>query len=183
MFKRGSEDVSAAVSLRLTDGALLIGSINCGGSGKLENFLASDIKFVEFVSKDGQQRFIAHHQIASVEPMASLEEPLLAQVVDDAEPFSVLGLKPDATPEEAAAAFQSKLAVYNAERWTGAGIPFEFSRFAAQKTRQINAAFTAIRGNLQAREEQQKADQAKAAAEAAAAAKSRPLFGGGSHAA
>src|SRR5665811_590883 len=123
MLKRASADVSAAVSLRMTDGALLIGSINCGGTGKLENFLGSDIKFVEFVSKDGQQRFIAHHQIASVEPMASLEEPILAQVIDDVEPFGVLGLSPNATTEEALAAFQSKLAVYSAERWTGAGIP------------------------------------------------------------
>ena len=183
MFKRASEDVSVAVSLRMTDGALLFGSINCGANGKLESLLESDIKFIEFFSKDGQQRFIAHHQIASVEPMASLEEPALAQVSDDVEPFGVLGLKPEATPEEAAAAFQSKLALYNPERWTGTGIPVEFSRFSTQKTRQINAAFTAIRGTLQAKEEQQKADQAKAAAEAAAAAKSRPLFGGGSHAA
>lgn len=176
MFKRGPEGVSAAVSLRMTDGALLIGSINCGGTGKLENFLGSDVKFVEFVSKDGQQRFIAHHQIASVEPMASLEEPALAPVAEDVEPFGVLGLKPDATMEEAVAAFQSKLAVYSAERWTGAGIPFEFSRFAAQKSRQINAAFTAVKGAQQVREEQIKAELAKAAT--AAAAKSRPLFGG-----
>lgn len=177
MFRRGPDGVSVPVSLRMTDGALLIGSINCGGTGKLENFLGSDIKFVEFVSKEGQQRFIAHHQIASVEPSASLDMPSLETVVEDVEPFGVFGLKPSASLEEATAAFHNLLATYNPERWSGSGIPFEFSRFAAQKSRQINAAFTAIRGTLQHRNEQLKAELAKAAAEAAAAAKLRPMFG------
>ncbi len=178
MFRRGPEGVSVAVSLRMTDGALLIGSINCGGTGKLENFLGSDVKFVEFVSKEGQQRFIAHHQIASVEPLASLDAPTFAPAIEDIEPFGVFGLKPTASLEEATAAFQTLLATYNVERWTGSGIPFEFSRFAAQKLRQINTAFTAIKGVLQVKDEQLKAELVKAAAEAAAAAKSRPMFGG-----
>ena len=179
MFRRGPEGVSVPVSLRMTDGALLIGSINCGGTGKLENFLGSDIKFVEFVSKEGQQRFIAHHQIASVEPLASLEAPALAPVIEDVEPFGVFGLKPTAGLEEAVAAFQSMLASYSAERWAGPGIPFEFSRFAAQKSRQINAAFTAVKGALQAREELIKAEQVKAEVPRPA----RPMFGGGEFAA
>ena len=172
MFKRGPEGISVAVSLRMTDGALLIGSINCGGSGKLENLLASDIKFVEFVSKDGQQRFIAHHQIASVEPLASLDEPTLAPVAEGLEPFGVLDLTPTASMEEAMIAFQAKLAIYNAERWTGPGTPFEFSRYSAQKARQINAAFTAVKGALQMRDDQLKAEQAKAASPPL-----RPMFG------
>ena len=183
MFRRGPDGVSVPVSLRMTDGALLIGSINCGGTGKLENFLGSDIKFVEFVSKEGQQRFIAHHQIASVEPLASLDTPTLETVVDDVEPFGVFGLKPSASLDEVTAAFHNLLATYSAERWTGTGIPFEFSRFAAQKSRQINAAFTAVKGALQLRDEQLKAELAKAVANAAAAAKLRPMFGGSSNAA
>ena len=177
MFRRGPEGVSVPVSLRMTDGALLIGSINCGGTGKLENFLGSDIKFVEFVSKEGQQRFIAHHQIASVEPLASLEEPSLASVIEDVEPFGVFGLKPTASMEEAVAAFQTMLASYSAERWTGTGIPFEFSRFAAQKSRQINAAFTAVKGALQVRDDQMKTERARVEAAAAVAAAARPMFG------
>ncbi len=173
MFKRGSEGGSVEVSLRMTDGALLIGAINCGGTGKLENFLSSDIKFVEFVSKDGQQRFIAHHQIASVEPMASLEEPIFGPVPENMEPFGILGLRPDASLEEAMASFQAQLATYNGERWTGPGIPFEFSRFAAQKSRQINAAFTAVKSRLQAQEEQARLEKTKAAETVV----DRPLFG------
>jgi hypothetical protein len=163
----------------MTDGALLMGSINCGGTGKLENFLAGDVKFIEFVSKDGQQRFIAHHQIASIEPMSSLEEPTLAPVNEEIEPFGVLGLRPTSSMEEAVAAFQANLTNYSIERWSGPGVPFEFSRFAAQKARQINAAFTAVKASLQARDEQLQAERA----EAAKVAISRPMFGGGSNAA
>lgn len=179
MFKRATDGVTVSVSLRMTDGALLMGFLNCGGAGKLEYLLSSDIKFVEFVSKEGQQRFIAHHQIASIEPMASLEEPALTPFVENSEPFEILGLQHSATMDEAKLAFQTLFATYDAERWSGLGVPFEFSRFAIQKTRQLNAAFTAVKSIIQARDDQFQAEQIKAAAMAAAAAALRPMFGGG----
>lgn len=167
MFRRSSDGIAVPASIRTNDGAILIGTINCGMSGRLENLLTSDVSFLEFVSKDGQQRFIAHHQVASIEPLASFAEPQLPQVIDNLEPFTLLGITPEASLERAKAAFQEKLRIYNPERWSGADIPFEFSRYAAEKTRQINMAFTVVRGAIQARmDEQQMAKRAT------------PLFGG-----
>jgi DnaJ-domain-containing protein 1 len=130
--------------------------------------LSAGSTFIEFVSKDGQQRFVAHHQIASIEPLASISAPTLPSLQEgpDMEAFSVLGIKADDTLETAMTAFQSQLKLYNPEKWTGEGIPFEFSRYAAQKTRQINMAFTVVRGELQARAEARKAQAPKT-----------PLFG------
>ena len=102
-------------------------------AGKLESLLAGDTKFVEFVSKVGQQRFIAAHQIASVEPMASLAEPSLTQPAEDAEPYDVLGITHENTLAEAMVAFQKKLAIYSPEKWGVPDVPFEFNRFAIQK--------------------------------------------------
>ncbi len=158
MFRRSSDGIAVPVTLRTNDGALLVGTINCGMSGKLENLLSSEVTFIEFVSKDGQQRFIAHHQIASIEPLASVSEPSLPSVSEstDNEAFAVLGIKFDDTLQAAMTAFQEQLKLYNPEKWTGQGIPFEFSRYAAQKTRQLNMAFTIVRAELQARSEKPK---------------------------
>ncbi len=172
MFRHSNDGVSVPVSIRLIDGALLIGTLNCGMAGKIESLLSSDVKFVEFVSKDGQQRFIAHHQIASVEPLASQVEPTLATVTENTEPFEILGLTQTSSMVEAMAAFQTKMATYNVERWTGQDIPFEFSRFAAQKTRQLNAAFTEVKGTLKMQEDQLRAQEAKLIATAVR----KPLF-------
>ncbi len=171
MFKRNVGDgVAVAASIRMNDGALLVGTINCGITGKLENLLNSDVTFVEYMSKDGQQRFLAHHQIASIEPLATLAEPRLPVVPEDSEPYHLLGLSPEDTVEHAMTVFQKVLALYSPERWTGADVPFEFTRYAAEKTRQINMAFTVVRAALQARA----AAQPVVAPQPIAA---RPLFG------
>ena len=151
MFRRSSDGIAVPASIRMNDGAILIGTINCGMSGRLENLLASDLSFIEFVSKDGHQRFVAHHQVASIEPLATVSEPTLPPIANDLEPFKILGVSPDVTLEEAKIAYQEKLQLYGPERWTGADIPFEFSRYAAQKTRQINMAFTVLRAMIQNR--------------------------------
>ena len=104
--------------------------------------------------KDGQQRFIARHQVASIEPLATIREPGLPALFDETDPFEVLGVRPADTLERAMAAFHTLLQLYSPERWAGENIPFEFNRYAAEKTRQLNMAFTAVRAEIQAREEQ-----------------------------
>jgi hypothetical protein len=156
MFRRNSDGIAVPASIRMNDGAILIGTINCGASGRLENLLSGDSSFIEFVSKDGQQRFVARHQVASIEPLAEIREPRLPLISDETDPFDVLGLKHDDTLEYAMLAFQKHLRVYNPERWSGEDIPFEFNRYAAEKTRQINMAFTAVRAAIQIRIEERK---------------------------
>jgi hypothetical protein len=134
----------------MNDGAILIGTINCGASGRLENLLAGDSSFIEFVSKDGHQRFIARHQIASIEPLAIVSEPRLPEIDDFADPFELLGVRHGDSEEIALAMFQCKLQAYHPERWSGDDIPFEFARYASEKTRQLNMAFTTVRATLQA---------------------------------
>lgn len=153
MFRRNSDGIAVSASIRMNDGAILIGTINCGASGRLENLLSGDSSFIEFVSKDGQQRFVARHQVASIEPLAAISEPRLPSVEDETDPFEVLGVSRGDTVEYAMAAFQNKLRMYQPDRWSGSDIPFEFSRYAAEKTRQINMAFTAVRAAMQARAE------------------------------
>ena len=150
MFRRNSDGIAVSASVRMNDGAILIGTINCGASGRLENLLAGDSSFIEFVSKDGQQRFVARHQVASIEPLAVISEPYLPDPTEEADPFDLIGVKHGDSVEAALAAFQRKLHAYHPERWSGDDIPFEFARYASEKTRQLNMAFTEVRASLQA---------------------------------
>ncbi len=166
MFRRNSDGIAVSASIRMNDGAILIGTINCGMSGRLDNLLTSDSSFIEFVSKDGQQRFLARHQVSSIEPLASIAEPALPEVDDTMDPYLVLGVKLEDSLEQTMAAFQYQLQLYNPERWSGKDMPFEFSRYAAEKTRQINMAFTIVRGALHVRAAERKLKTARS-----------PLFG------
>jgi hypothetical protein len=157
MFRRSTDGVAIPVSIRMNDGAILTGTINCGLSGKLESLLASDSAFIEFISKDGQHRFMARHQLASIEPIGYDGEPSLPTLSSEISCYDILGLTPEDSLEDAMAAFQKQLALYNPSRWTGEDIPFEFSRYAAEKTRQINLAFTSLRALMQSRNSEIKA--------------------------
>lgn len=166
MFRRNSDGIAVSASVRMNDGAILIGTINCGTSGRLDNLLSGDSSFIEFVSKDGQQRFVARHQVASIEPLAVISEPFLPDPSEEADPFDLIGVRRSDTVETAMAAFQRKLHAYHPERWTADDIPFEFARYAAEKTRQLNMAFTIVRAELQ--------EAAQARAEAR---RPKPFFG------
>jgi DnaJ-domain-containing protein 1 len=169
MFRRSTDGVAIPVSIRMIDGAILIGTINCGLTGKLESLLAGDSAFIEFISKDGQHRFMARHQLASIEPIGYDGEPHLPTFPPDISHYDVLGLTTDDSLEDAMAAFQRQLALYSPNRWSGDDIPFEFSRYAVEKTRQINLAFTSLRALMQSHNSEIKVPSL-----------SGPLFGAGS---
>lgn len=157
MFRRSTDGVAVQASIRLNDGALLIGAINCGASGRIETLLAGSSDFIEYVSKEGQQRFIARHQVASIEPIGTVRAPTMPPVENDLDPFDVIGVDRKATLEQAFAAFKRLIALYHPERWHGEDVPFEFARFSMEKIRQLHSAFTTVRAEIQARESQPKA--------------------------
>lgn len=156
MFRRSTDGVAVPASIRLNDGAMLIGAINCGASGRIEALLAGANDFIEYVSKEGQQRFIARHQIASIEPVGSVRAPVLPPVESDVDPFEVIGVKRTAKVEEAMDAFKRLVHVYHPDRWSADDTPFEFRRYAVEKLRQLHSAFTVVRAALQELEEERR---------------------------
>ena len=152
MFRRSTDGVAVSASIRLSDGALLIGAINCGASGRIETLLAGTSDFIEYVSKEGQQRFIARHQIASIEPVGPVRTPVLPAVENEIDAFEVIGVRRGAKSEEAMEAFKRLVHLYHPDRWTGDEVPFEFRRYAVEKMRQLHAAFTVVRAAIQERE-------------------------------
>lgn len=146
--KVNHQGVRVQASIRLTDGSILNGTVNCGITGRLETVLNAQDSFIEFISKAGQQRFISRHQIASVEPLDTMREPHLPQVKEDDEPYMVLGLRRGSDAEAIRHAFERLSDAYADEKWAGSDIPPEITKYAADKLRQINAAYTVLRGQF-----------------------------------
>ncbi|MGL4490320.1 MAG: J domain-containing protein [Rhizobiaceae bacterium] len=139
------------VSVRMLDGAVLRGSFIAGATARLEGILGSESEFIEFISKQGQRKFLAKHQIAYIEPVEPLRMPALAP--KDArytDCYTILGLEQGCNFEQAKAAFHNLAKTYHPDKYSGVELPTEVSRYMTDMFRQVNAAFTEIRSEIQA---------------------------------
>lgn len=138
------------VSVRMLDGATIRGSISQGQATSLEGVLSKDTPFLEFISKDGQRKFIAKHQIAYVEPVEPLRKPVLANLNDPryTDAFTILGLDKNCTFTDAKIAFHNKAKQYHPDTYSGIDLPPEVARYVNDMFRQINTAFTELRAEL-----------------------------------
>ena len=148
MFEQSSKTVE--VSIRMLDGAVIRGSLSKGQSGSLEGVLSKETPFLEFVSKDGQRKFLAKHQIAYVEPVEPLRKPVLASMNDPryTDAYTILGLQKGCTFSDAKMAFHEKAKQYHPDNYSGIELPEEVSRYVNDMFRQINTAFTELRSDL-----------------------------------
>lgn len=147
MFNSSQKTVE--VSIRMLDQAVIRGSLGLGQSANIEAVIMKETPFLEFLSKDGQRKFIAKHQIAYVEPVEPLKKPVLAKPggrFTDA--FTMLGLAKTCTLAEAKAAYHGKAKLYHPDAYSGQTLPEEIERYVTEMFRQINTAFTEVRAEL-----------------------------------
>lgn len=139
------------VSIRMLDGATLRGSLAKGHNSGLEAILSKETPFLEFLSKDGQRKFLSKHQIAYVEPVEPLRKPTLAPRNDPhfVDAFTMLGLKKDCTFDEAKAAYHRFAKQYHPDSYSAIELPEEMQRYVNQMFKQINTAFTEVKAELQ----------------------------------
>lgn len=148
MFSNNSKTVE--VSIRMLDSAVIRGAILLGQNTTIEAIISKEAMFLEFISKDGQRKFIAKHQIAYVEPVEPLRKPVLktpdGRFMDA---FGMLGVTKTCTLAEAKAAYHAKAKLYHPDVWSGQTLPEEIERYVTDMFRQINTAFTEIRAELE----------------------------------
>lgn len=139
------------VSIRMLDGATLRGSLAKGHTSGLEAILSKETAFLEFLSKDGQRKFLSKHQIAYVEPVEPLRKPVLASTKDPnfVDAFTLMGLHRSCSMEEAKAAYHLLAKRYHPDRYSGVELPEEVQRYVNQMFKQINTAFTEVKAELQ----------------------------------
>lgn len=135
------------VSIRMFDGSTVCGKIRGGLVADLGKALNKDASFLEFLSANGQKKYLAKSQIAYVEPMEPLKAPRLQpRFNDSANPYLLLGIPEGSNFDTAKAAYRDLAKKYHPDRFSGLDLPDEISRYAAEMFRQINNALTHIRG-------------------------------------
>jgi len=156
MFDQTSKTIE--VSVRMLDGATIRGGLmQTQSATSLEGVLSKETPFLEFISKEGQRKFIAKHQIAYVEPVEPLRKPVLVNPKDSryTDAFSMLGLNRSCTFDEAKTAFHRLAKQYHPDNYSGLELPDEVRRYVNDMFRQINTAFTEVRAELQTATETQ----------------------------
>jgi len=90
------------------------------------------------------------HQIAYVEPVEPLRNPVLRQQMDPrvATARKILGLHDGCTFTDAKIAFHQKAKQYHPDNYSGMELPEEVSKYINDMFRQINTAFTELRSEL-----------------------------------
>ena len=151
MFNNSSKNID--VSIRMLDGAVIRGAILQGHASSLEGVLSKDTPFLEFVSKDGQRKFIAKHQIAYVEPVEPLRKPVLVSPNDPryVDCYGLLGLERGCNFDAAKEAYHRLAKQYHPDSYSGLALPSEVERYLTDMFRQINTAFTEVRSETQQR--------------------------------
>ena len=139
------------VSIRMLDGATLRGTLSKGHNSGLEAILSKETPFLEFISKDGQRKFLSKHQIAYVEPVEPLRKPTLAPKNDPrfVDAFTFMGLQRNCSLEEAKSAFHRMAKMYHPDTFSGYDLPEEVQRYVASMFKQVNTAFTEVKSELQ----------------------------------
>lgn len=148
MFEKSTQLIE--VSVRMLDGAIIRGTLSAGQGATLEGILSREAPFLEFVSREGQRKFVAKHQIAYVEPVEPLRKPILANINDSryTDAYAILGLEKGCSFDEAKSAFHNKAKQYHPDNYAGQDLPDEVSRYINDMFRQINTAFTELRAEL-----------------------------------
>lgn len=150
MFDQSSKTIE--VSVRMLDGATLRGGLMQSQTvTSLEGILSKDTPFLEFISKDGQRKFILKNQIAYVEPVEPLRKPVLVNPKDTryVDAFTMLGVSKECTFDEAKMAYHRLAKQYHPDNYSGINLPEEVQRYVTDMFRQINTAFTEVRSEIQ----------------------------------
>lgn len=147
MFSNNTNTIE--VSIRMLDSAVIRGSLVQPQNATMDAILSKDTPFLEFLSKDGQRKFIAKHQIAYVEPVEPLRKPVLKKKDDRfVDAFTMLGVAKTCTFDEAKIAYHAKAKLYHPDSYSGQTLPEEVERYITDMFRQINTAFTEVRSEL-----------------------------------
>lgn len=150
MFNGRDDKVNRTpVFLTLTDGSAMTVSVRLPLSNRLGDALNNDDVFLDALSPTGQQLFLAKSAIKSVRsanvPKADqLELEGRAPGTPAFDPYVVLKVAKDATPEEIRQAYHRMARLYHPDRIASFELPEEVMEYVRAMLVRINLAFEQI---------------------------------------
>ena len=147
MFGGDSGGKRIPVTLTMSDGKQLSGSVPAGPAASLSTELNREGLFLNFKDKGGQTLFIAKASIAMVIEGDGVKEAKLPQLMDGRSPHKVLRVAPDASPDVIRQAFLTLARQYHPDHFSGETVPSEIRDYAAAMFQQINDAYQTMRAS------------------------------------
>jgi DnaJ-domain-containing protein 1 len=138
----------ALVSLTLTDGSVASYSIKLPLSNKIADILNGTDQFLDVLSADGEQMFLSKSQIRQLKlldvPKAALNVHRRAADRASFDPYAVLKIARDASPDEVKHAYHTMARLYHPDRLSAYDLPPEMREYARAMQVRVNLAYEQI---------------------------------------
>jgi DnaJ-domain-containing protein 1 len=129
--------------IELVDGRAITGQVRLPLSGRLAEAMNNSDQFLDVVTGDGKQQFIAKHRIHTASPVEVPKADQLQKRADLTvfDPYAVLGVPRGTTGEELKQAYYRMARAYHPDRFASLDLPKEMRDYAAAMLVRVNLAF------------------------------------------
>lgn len=138
------EDNFVAVEITMADGTMLIGKVDGGTTKNISTTLNRDGSFIELRMPGGVKKQIAKRFIMTAERAQEVRKPSSLEVKDSNDPYIILGITPQDTPETVKKAYHELCKKYHPDNYHGIEIPDELRAYVDQMFRLINNAYRQV---------------------------------------
>ncbi|MCU0831793.1 MAG: J domain-containing protein [Rhizobiaceae bacterium] len=148
MFASDAGEKRIPVTITLTDGTIVSGSLPAGPAASLAIELNRDGPFLNFKDSTGAVKFIAKASITQVQEGDVLKEGRLPTTSDGRDPYKVLRLPKNATSDMVRQSYLTLARHYHPDHFGGEHMPPEIREYATAMFQQITAAYQALKTTL-----------------------------------
>lgn len=145
MFGASENEKRLPVTLTLSSGEVLPGSVPCGPAASLSTELNREGVFLNFKDRRGVQRFIAKIQIAQVLEGNEEKSAVMPELAHGKSPYKVLKIDENASPEVIRQAYMALAKVYHPDNYPAEATAPEIADYVAAMFQQITAAYTSLK--------------------------------------
>jgi DnaJ-domain-containing protein 1 len=138
--------VRLEVEIELDDGETLTGSIWLKPQGRLSDMLNDERAFIPFETTGGKFMMLKKSAFTSVAPVSES-----VSVYEGNNPFQILGVSDNASPEEIKQAYHRLCAENHPDKLNAAGLSPDYVDMATSRMTRINDAYRRIREQLEQR--------------------------------
>ena len=143
MFEKSGPQRSLVI-LTMADGRTLMASVKLAMSGKLADILNNADRYLDVLGPEGEQFFLSkdlvHRVAAANPPKAELNLQRRNSDQSGFNPWAVLGVSREASPDDIKTAYRTLVKMYHPDRSANLDLPVEMKDYAAAMLARINIA-------------------------------------------